>query len=953
MFCCLDGLNKGKYYIVKALNALLILKGEKKKMSKRFVMNNAKIQGNKTLTAIALILILTFSAAMASVSTANAHTPAWTIPTWCYAYVTNSVIGVNQQEIIVYWLNAVPPTALGGYGDRWTFTVEVTKPDGSKETLGPFTSDPVGGGWTGYTPTQVGTYKIVAKFAEHKITGLPVPPSGYFITGGDYINDIFSASNSDPVEVTVQQQPIQGWQESPLPTGYWQVPVTQANRGWSSLVGNWLAGAAQNVGPTTRFCYGTGPESAHVLWSTQMWAGGIMDARFGDIGYQTGHYEGTDFVPPIILNGKIYYNVYSLPREGWYCLDLYTGKTEYFHNTTGPVTGVSAGSSGSIAGESLAFGQIYNYASPNQFGGMPYLWSLSSPTDPNTWMMFDQVSGNYICSINNVPSWATTSLGPFAAFFGTGSVGVYGKDGSILSYNIVGTTDPTNPFAPATAPFYLQCWNTSRAIWWKPSWPANEYWEWRPGLNQTYDGNNGYSLNASIPALQGSIRVVRENQYVIGGTTGKNNGTYVQQGNLWALNLKPDSNGVITPTLLWNITFTPPQTVVVDQAVYFLSFGGGAMAGPIVDPEDGVFLFAEGVTRRWWGYSLATGQQLWGPTASEPQLNFYNQGGMGYDIYQGMLLSTGFGGELIAYNIKTGTVLWTYTATQVGFESPYGNYPMDICSIADGKIYLTSGEHSVSQPMWRGFLRCVNASNGAELWKILQWGADGGASIGGMYVVMSDGYVVGLNQYDSKIYCYGKGPSATTVTATPKVMASGSSVLIEGTVTDQSPGAKGTPAISDASMEAWMEYLYEQQAQPTNATGVPVTLTAIDPNGNTQNIGTVISDTLGTYAVAWKPPVPGLYTVLATFAGSKSYGGSLADTHFVVAATVAAAPASPQASATPTAAPTQTVTPSPVVTTTPAPAPSSSGVPTTYIIIAVVAVIVVVAAAALALRRRK
>ena len=66
-------------------------------------------------------------------------------------------------------------------------------------------------------------------------------------------------------------------------------------------------------------------------------------------------------------------------------------------------------------------------------------------------------------------------------------------------------------------------------------------------------------------------------------------------------------------------------------------------------------------------------------------------------------------------------------------------------------------------------------------------------------------------------------------------------------MTDQSPGAKGTPAIADANMQAWMEYLYEQQAMPTNAKGVEVTLTAIDPNGNT-HIGTATSDTSGTSA---------------------------------------------------------------------------------------------------------
>ncbi|MCW4017541.1 MAG: hypothetical protein NWF00_02475, partial [Candidatus Bathyarchaeota archaeon] len=151
------------------------------------------------------------------------------------------------------------------------------------------------------------------------------------------------------------------------------------------------------------------------MWTTPIWAGGIMDARFDDVGYETSHYEGLGFFPPIILNGKIYYDVLSLPREGWYCLDLYTGETEYFHNTTGPVVGADSyggWSSGSITGEALSFGQIYNYESPNQHGGMPYLWStgaivLNAPGTPvgalDKWTMFDAYSGNYMCTIENVP----------------------------------------------------------------------------------------------------------------------------------------------------------------------------------------------------------------------------------------------------------------------------------------------------------------------------------------------------------------------------------------------------------------------------------------------------------------------------------------------------------------------------------------------------------------------
>ena len=116
--------------------------------------------------------------------------------------------------------------------------------------------------------------------------------------------------------------------------------------------------------------------------------------------------------------------------------------------------------------------------------------------------------------------------------------------------------------------------------------------------------------------------------------------------------------------------------------------------------------------------------------------------------------------------------------------------PIGIACIADGKIYLTSSEHSPTQPLWRGsYLRCVNASNGVELWKILNWGMGMGAGSG---TVIADGYVVSLNAYDNQIYCYGKGPSATTATIQNDVITQGNSVLIQGTVTDQCAGAKHT-----------------------------------------------------------------------------------------------------------------------------------------------------------------
>ena len=181
--------------------------------------------------------------------------------------------------------------------------------------------------------------------------------------------------------------------------------------------------------------------------------------------------------------------------------------------------------------------------------------------------------------------------------------------------------------------------------------------------------------------------------------------------------------------------------------------------------------------------------------------------------------------------------------------------------------------------MYRGYgIFAVNETTGKEIWRISSF-----------FVACAaiSGILTGYNGYDNQIYAFGKGLSATTVAAPQTEMPLGSKVLITGTVTDQSPGqtclgvpAAGTPAIADDSMGSWMEYLYQQQPKPTNATGVPVHLTAIDPNGNFQDIGTATSDITGNYAISWTPPVPGIYTVTATFEGSNSYYSSSAETSY-------------------------------------------------------------------------
>ena len=163
-------------------------------------------------------------------------------------------------------------------------------------------------------------------------------------------------------------------------------------------------------------------------------------------------------------------------------------------------------------------------------------------------------------------------------------------------------------------------------------------------------------------------------------------------------------------------------------------------------------------------------------------------------------------------------------------------YTLHIGAVADGKVYLGSHEHSASTPLLKGNLvRCVNASNGAELWTLPGWAA-------AYSPVVADGYMAFANLYDNQVYVVGKGPSETAVTIENDVVQSGSSVMITGTVMDIATGTtqneqaarfpNGVPAVSDASMGSGWHTFMSKNHCPTNVTGVPVTLSVVDANGN-------------------------------------------------------------------------------------------------------------------------
>jgi hypothetical protein len=290
---------------------------------------------------------------------------------------------------------------------------------------------------------------------------------------------------------------------------------------------------------------------------------------------------------------------------------------------------------------------------------------------------------------------------------------------------------------------------------------------------------------------------------------------------------------------------------------------------------------------------------MWGPTVSQNYRDQYYI--TGTTTAYGNVYLAGVGGTVYAYDVTTGKLNWNYSVvdTYVEFKTA-PNWWQYIAFASDGKLYVGHCEHSSGDPKPRGapFI-CFNATTGDIVWQI-----DGAfrQTMWGGSAIIGDSIIATMDTYDQQIYAVGKGPSSTTVSTSPSTL--GNSVTIMGTVMDVSPGTSqdtiklrfpnGVPAVSDDSQSDWMLYVYKQFSQPSDATGVPVTLSVVDENGNYREIGTATSDASGFYSYSYTPDIPGKYTVYASFAGSAAYYPSHAVTAFTADEAIATATPIPQ-----------------------------------------------------------
>jgi hypothetical protein len=828
------------------------------------IKGKRKMNKNKIATAFALFLMFAMTFSLVALPAGNAHTPTWTIKTYAFISVEPNPVGVGQQAFVNFWIDKVPPTASAQYGDRWNnFEVTVTHPDGTTENLGPFTSDDTGGAHTTYTPDKTGNYTFVFNFPGQTVEGANPGPTGTYQP--QYVGDHYEASTSQTATLVVQQEPIQSYPSTPLPTNYWTRPIYAENLDWYQISGNWLGlwsqshggnyyNASGNFNP-----YTTGPNSAHILWTQPYAPGGLIGGEFGGSEYGSSYYSTPQYEPKfqaIVINGILYYTYVpgsSTYPEGWRAVDLRTGQIIWTKNTT----------------SRMLCGQVLSYVSPNQFGGLSYLWSIEPTVAPNTgttYGLYDASTGNWILNIVN-----GTSFGRI----------MEADDGTLLGY-YTNTTDHT-----------LVMWNSTKAIIGPTDIPSGYPvgWMWRPPLGAEIPFDYGIQWSAPLVTTYNGEPIGSDLGFKTWGggisadvallSTGV--GTFFQEG--WKIIAGYDTH---TGQLLWgpiNMTYTPGDRITTSP------------------PMQGMWFEFDNPTMTWTAYSLKTGQKVWGPTEPYPRPWGYF---VAYDpiAAYGMLYEADFGGYVHAYNLTNGKQEWQFFSGSSGYETPYGTWPLlHIEAVADGKVYVEGG-HTYSPPLFKGSqLWCINATTGEKVWSISSFDTVNQAT-----GVIADGVLLEPNAYDNQIYAFGMGPTKTTVTAPSVGVTTATPVTISGTVTDISAGSQqnavamnfpnGLPCVSDASMSQFMEAVYEQQPMPANVTGVPVDISVLDSNGNQYSIGTTTTNAMGVYGLTWTPDISGNFTVFATFGGTQSYYGSSASACFYASEAPAATPAptSPPAS---------------------------------------------------------
>ncbi|MCL2288634.1 MAG: PQQ-binding-like beta-propeller repeat protein [Candidatus Bathyarchaeota archaeon] len=796
---------------------------------------------------------------MLTVSSQSSAQEDPTVAVKVYLSVRPTTVGVGQELLINLWVTPAP----GAHRQYHDLKLIITKPDGSKlevPNIDTYVAD--GTMWMPWVCDQVGEWSFQLEYpGEYFAPGIYVdgqllppgatPPSsgsGFAGPSSTYATGVRVKPASTGVQkLTVQEDIVPSWPESPLPTGYWSRPVGEINREWWPILGSypwWGDGTADTTGmwnfyypntnPTYNAAYGfvpwvSGPESAHIVWTRPYQMAGLMGADFGGASsvYMDSGSTHTSVVSDwqtlqtsLVLMGRVYHAVPKPATNGpgmqmyWECYDMRTGEV-YWERPLYP---------GEVTPNLIQFAS----------GNAEVIGSLEKPVSP----VIMSISNGYLLKYNpnNGILMYNFSIAPL-----TGSGGTYYMNGYVLGIQDLG--------ADAGAERYrLINWTTSgnsanfasriisNTTYARSALPTASHIDWNTGVGCTVS-----------TVSQGGIYT---------GTT------------ILAFDL-------YTGRQIWNKTINePPYSASANVADHgklaFLSTNGYFIA-----------------------FDLKTGAEVWRSDAldypwDEPGWGAYST----TSGYGQMFWSAQTG--IYAIDWATGKINWKFEKEAPPFETPYTGrngqtvYPFVIGSVCtDGKLYAYSQEHTPDTPFYRGQPTvCIDVFTGEEVWS---FGMNGMIFLRRGAIIVADGYMT-LAAQDGVMYTFGIGKSETTLSAPQLQLSLGQKALLTGTVLDLSPAQPGAPCVAKESVAAQMEHIHLQSLiggvlGNVPMIGVPVSLDVLDPNGNCYNIGVVTSDGYsGTFAFdGWTPKVAGLYTITATFMGDESYDSSFATAYLTVA----------------------------------------------------------------------
>jgi len=764
-------------------------------------------------------------------------------------------VGVGQSIIVNLWVT--PAVHVSRYFSD--FKVIITDPNGETEeyVMDSYRADATA--WFEYLPSIVGSYTLKFEFP-----GGYFPAGNYTVAAGafggagnvSFTQSAYYKPSSSPVRtLVVQENMVASWPASDLPTDYWTRPVHVENREWWQISGNWpgtgyLGGGAMwdqlypDTSPTWnqqhKFTpWVQGPNSAHIVWKEQGNLAGLIGGQAGQYGN-----TGAPTSPSIIYAGRCYEG-YAKPGTGttaqyyFRCYDLRTGQI-YWDQPAATTTVASF------------FGSTTSALVPN-------LIEYASPTQSE--VPGAEAAGAWSVSLMNIGNGRFYKWNPW-----TGALTLNTTLGSGPSDNITSATFYRSSSGRGNVPQALSIQTlvsggqtTYRLINWTTAGTSTTFSN-RILSNTTYQRSSLPSYidwNIGLGATVAGVTVA-------GVFMGQNITTYDLA------------------------TGAKRNSIVINEPVYsglcnIVDHGKVAVLS-----DRGYYVAIDLVT-----CSIAwTGDQMSYPWAST-----------GFGAYSamsayGMLYREAYDG-VYAFNWTNGKMVWKYTAPAASpYETPYTDENMTTVmpfysfgvggQIADGKFFTWNYEHTESWPVTRGWsLHAIDVFTGEGVWNIT--GCMTPTNI-------ADGYLIATNNYDGYKYVFGKGLTTTTVTAPSTAIPKGTAIVIKGTVLDQSPAQPGTPCVSKVSMKTQMDYLHMQLPidgiyHDVQMTGVPVVLTAVDSNGNTQEIGTATTNAYyGNYELVWTPPIEGAYQIMASFMGDESYSSSGAATGITVSAAAEATP---------------------------------------------------------------